>query len=110
VTCSFKESGDFRSAKLSLAFRRNVPSLFKETLHNVVKHSRATEVVITVGRTEKAFQFRIQDNGIGFDPEARSSGNGLKNMKRRNQEIGGQLVIESAPGKGTVVTLSAPIT
>lgn len=110
VSHSFKKSGDFRSAKLSLAFRRNVPSLFKETLHNVVKHSRATEVVITVGRVEKDFQFRIQDNGIGFYPEARGSGDGLKNMKRRNQEIGGQLVIESVPGKGTVVSLSAPIT
>jgi signal transduction histidine kinase len=75
----------------------------------VVKHSRATEVVITVCRTEETFSFRVQDNGIGFCPDSRSSGNGLKNMQRRSQEIGGQLVIESVPGGGTVVTLSAPI-
>ena len=86
-----------------------MPPLFKETLHNVLKHSRATQANITVHRTEKQFQFRVQDNGVGFKPEARSAGNGLKNLKRRAQEIGGKLEIVSSPGHGTTVTLTAPI-
>ena len=109
ITFKFEQSGDFRSANLPLSFRRNVPPLFKETLHNVLKHSRATQANITVHRTEKQFQFRVQDNGVGFKPEARSAGNGLKNLKRRAQEIGGKLEIVSSPGHGTTVTLTAPI-
>jgi len=106
----FEQNGDFDSAGLSLAFRRNVPSLFKEVLHNLLKHSGATEVVITVSRTDKTFQFQVRDNGVGFCPETVSSGNGLKNMKRRAKEIGGELVIASTPGGGTGITLRAPLT
>lgn len=110
VRHTFEASGDFRQAGLSPAFRRNVPALFKETLHNLLKHSGATEVSIVVSRVEKGFQFRVRDNGSGFDPGIRSSGNGLKNLKRRAEEIGGQLTIETAPGAGTTVTLSVPLT
>ena len=106
----FEQSGDFRSAMLSLAFRRNVPPLFKEALHNILKHARATEVRITVRRWEDQFQFRIADNGVGFDEPATPAGNGLKNLRRRAADIGGQLEIASRPGDGTTVTLTAPIT
>jgi signal transduction histidine kinase len=109
VAHTFEQSGDFRSANLSLVFRRNVPPLFKETLHNLLKHSRATQVRISVRRLEKQFEFRVQDNGVGFNPGAKSSGNGLKNLKRRAQEIGGHLEIESSPGGGTTIMLTAPI-
>jgi signal transduction histidine kinase len=46
---------------------------------------------------------------VGFSPENKNSGNGMKNMKRRANEIGGQLKVESAPGRGTTITLTAPI-
>lgn len=110
VAFTFEQSGDFRSADLSLAFRRNVPPLFKETLHNLLKHARATTVTISVRRRENEFQFRIQDNGVGFDAAKKSAGNGLKNLRRRAAEIGGRLEIETHPGGGTIVTLTAPIT
>lgn len=109
VSYNFKQDGDFISANLSLAFRRNVPLIFKEVLHNLLRHSNASEAAITVQRTENDFQFQVRDNGAGFSPERRSSGNGMKNMKRRAQEIGGQLKVESAPGHGTTITLTAPI-
>ena len=110
VAHQFEQSGDFRSAKLPLAFRRNVPPLFKEALHNILKHARATEVRITVRRWEDKFQFRIADNGVGFDELATPAGNGLKNLRRRAADIGGQLEIASQRGGGTTVTLTAPIT
>ncbi len=109
VSYSFNQEGDFHSANLSLPFRRNVPSIFKEVLHNLARHSHASEVVITIRRTENSFQFQVQDNGVGFNPEKRNSGNGMKNMKRRAKEINGLLTIESAPKRGTIITLSAPI-
>jgi signal transduction histidine kinase len=109
VSYSFKQDGDFLSANLSLPFRRNVPSIFKEALHNLSRHSNASEVTITVRRTENNFQFQVRDNGAGFCPEDKSSGNGMKNMKRRTNEIGGQLKVESSPGHGTTITLTVPI-
>jgi len=109
VPFTFDQTGDFSSVNLPLPFRRNVLPLFKETLHNVIKHSRATAVGISVSRREKEFEFRIQDNGIGFDPGRKSSGNGLQNLKRRAAEIGGRLEIVSRSDGGTTVTLTAPI-
>ena len=109
VAFTFDRLSDFRDADLPLAFRRNVPPLFKESLHNLLKHSRATAVSISVSRTEKQFKFCVQDNGIGFNPEVKSSGNGLKNMKRRAEELGGRLEISNLPAGGTTVTLTAPL-
>jgi signal transduction histidine kinase len=48
----------------------------------------------------------IRDNGKGFDITRYSSGNGLKNMKRRAEEIGGKLNIETRPGEGTTIYLN----
>lgn len=110
MSLKFDQTGDFNSADLSLAFRRNVLPLFKETLHNVLKHSHASTVEISVRRRENEFQFSIKDNGVGFDPAQKYSGNGLKNLKRRAAEIGGRLEIASHAGGGTTVTLSASIT
>ena len=110
VACKFEQSGDFLSADLSLSFRRNVPALFKEALHNVLKHSHATVVEFSVRRLENEFHFRIHDNGIGFNPSGKSSGNGLKNMMQRATELNGTITIESTPRNGTTITLVAPIT
>ena len=109
VPHTFETEGDFKSTDLSLAFRRNVLPLFKETLNNLVKHAHATRVFVSIKRTEKQFQFRVQDNGVGFNPESPSSGNGLKNLRRRAAEISGRIEISSSPGAGTTVTLTAPL-
>jgi signal transduction histidine kinase len=109
IPMQFEPSGDFSTGELPLNFRRNALPIFKETLHNIVKHSKATRVEIAVRRHANVFELRIHDNGIGFDPHARSSGNGLKNLKRRAQEMPGELLIESQPGQGTTLTLRARI-
>lgn len=106
----FTQHGDFGTAKLPLAFRHNVPPIFKESLHNIIRHSNATQVKIEVERRGGVFQFRITDNGRGFGEPANHSGNGLKNMRRRAADIGGRLDIVSRTGQGTTVTLSASIT
>ena len=51
----------------------------------------------------------ISDNGKGFDQQQTTAGNGLKNMKKRAGEIGGQLMIESWPGKGTEIQLRVAV-
>lgn len=109
VHCTFQKEGDFDTGKLSLAFRRNFPLLFKEALHNLVKHSGATTAEITVRRFQNEFELRIKDNGAGFQLGEKNGSSGLLYMESRAKEIGGQLTIETSPGKGTIVTLTAPL-
>ncbi len=98
---TFTQSGDFRSASLPLDFRRNIMPIFKETLHNAIKHSKATGISIEVNRTKDVFQITVQDDGCGFDLTTRNAGNGLKNIRRRAVEMKAELAISSNPSQGT---------
>jgi len=106
---TFQPSGDFAASALPLDFRRNIMPIFKETLHNTIKHSHATQVTIKVNRAKDRFQITIQDNGTGFDPDVRSAGNGLKNIRRRALEMRAQLEIRRPAAGGTCLQLTVPI-
>jgi two-component system NarL family sensor kinase len=81
--------------------------LAQECLSNVKRHSRASEAVLRLAGTRRAVRLTVWDNGIGFDPNCmtghRSRGAGLRNMKARVEEAGGQLTITSKPGSTKVV-------
>ncbi|WP_298711127.1 sensor histidine kinase [uncultured Chitinophaga sp.] len=95
------------NVKLSGGTRRHIYLAVKESLHNVVKHSQATEVIIEV-KVFKNMTIMIKDNGKGFDPEkVRLFGNGLKNIEKRMQQVGGQADIISQ--NGTTVFLDIPL-
>ena len=94
--------------------RHNFFLAYKEALNNVVKHSSATEVQISLNLTAASFELDMADNGCGFDQknllsktvkESRrfTGGNGMANMNQRLREIGGTCVIISVPGEGTRV-------
>lgn len=105
---SFPES----APELSLAaeFRRNIFLTVKEAIHNVVKYSQATEVHAELHIANNTIAFLVRDNGVGFDVSTPSPfGNGLHNMKKRIEDIGGTFTIESSPGKGTTVEFVIPI-
>jgi signal transduction histidine kinase/ligand-binding sensor domain-containing protein len=90
--------------------RHNVFLVIKEAVHNVVKHSRATEVWLRIAIEPDRLRVTIQDNGFGFDLLARSlGGNGLNNMEKRIQEIGGEYQLKSEAGKGTTIIFSTPL-
>jgi signal transduction histidine kinase len=105
--------------------RHNLFLAFKEAVHNVVRHASATEARIVFTLEPDGFILAIQDNGKGFDsshppsagevraatssPARLSPGNGLSNMRKRLDEIGGQCRIESTKGQGTVVTFNLPL-
>lgn len=110
VKYRFEQSGEFDSVNLTLTFRRNVPPIFKEALHNLLKHSNATEVEIFVIRENHEFRLSVKDNGTGFDGKQKGTGNGLKNMHRRAEELGGILNILTSPAHGTKITLTVPLT
>ena len=94
----------------SLELRRNLFPIFKEILHNIVRHSRATQVEIEVETSPRQFLLKVSDNGKGFEESTVRPGNGLKNLRRRAADLKGELKIASNPGQGTTVTLKAPVT
>ena len=76
----------------------------KEALNNVLKHSTASEVRVAVSEASSIIHVVIDDNGCGFDSQNDSgSGNGLQNMRKRLDALGGQMEINTAPGHGTKV-------
>ncbi|MGF2414386.1 MAG: sensor histidine kinase, partial [Ferruginibacter sp.] len=84
--------------------RRNVFLVVKEALNNILKHSKATDVYITLERVSDGLKLYIQDNGAGIDFEKlRQFGNGLKNMKKRMDDININFSIEN--NNGTLITL-----
>ncbi len=105
----FTVTGDATGRRASLEVRRNVLPIFKEALHNIIKHAQARQVTIEVGVAEKTLTLSIRDDGIGMEPATAPGGHGLQNMQRRAGEIGGSLTIESQPGAGTSIRLEVPL-
>lgn len=93
----------------SPARTREVFLFCKETLANVVRHSRARRVEVSVRALHGRVTFAIADNGVGFDPGSVSRGVGLGSLEMRARQVGGELRIESRPGAGTRVTLIVPV-
>lgn len=102
----FKADENLNHLSLAMPVRKNFYMLFKEAINNLVKYSNATSASFHISLDNKNVKLVIYDNGVGFDTEHALMGNGIKNMKRRAAEIGAQLLIESAKGKGTNIELS----
>jgi signal transduction histidine kinase/ligand-binding sensor domain-containing protein len=94
---------------LPMNFRRNLLLIYKELLHNVIKHAQATHVDITLTKTDGCLILKLADNGVGFDVKAVKNGTGLKSMQTRAAELKGKLEIASRPGEGTRVTLAVKL-
>ncbi|MFN2280019.1 MAG: GAF domain-containing sensor histidine kinase [Candidatus Promineifilaceae bacterium] len=82
----------------------------QESLANIARHARASEVTLTLVRSDTAVTLVISDNGQGFDPldDSRRVGHGLANMQARADGLGGSFKVNAAPGEGTTVTLRLP--
>ncbi len=98
-----------QQAGLAMGVRRPVFLVFKELVHNVVRHALAKSVKIEVRAAHGWLSLRVADDGVGFDPQAPAGGegtHGLASIRRRAEQMGGRLEIESAPGRGTSVRLT----
>ena len=95
--------------KLPMNVRKNLYLIFKEATNNMVKYSGADKALFTIKEEKNRLIMLINDNGKGFDSQQSREGNGLKNMKRRADEIKAQFKIVSNPGKGTSVQLSIAV-
>ena len=90
-------------------FRHQVLLVVKEALNNAVKHSGAGEICLTATLTVETLAIVVSDDGRGFEGAPRTTDqDGLNNLRTRAEALQGECRIESRPGLGTRVTLSAP--
>lgn len=105
IVCRVFVPEQIADLEISGVKRRNIFLCVKETLHNIVKHSSATQVSIRI-QTGTELLIEISDNGTGIAKEKTSQfGNGLKNMKRRMESLGGHYSISSGEGTLTILSL-----
>ncbi len=105
--CRLDLPHDLPAMPLPPEMRHNIFLVVKEALTNVLKHTNAREVHVQAKAGADQLEFIVQDNGRGFDPakiSQESKRNGLANMHRRAETMGGQLTVTSTP-EGTTVRL-----
>ncbi|HXG58458.1 MAG TPA: GAF domain-containing sensor histidine kinase [Thermoanaerobaculia bacterium] len=87
--------------------------IVQESLANVRKHAKASSVVFDLRKSGARLVATVADDGVGFDPSARTRGDfprfGLSTMRERAESIGGVLTIDSAPGRGTTIRVEIPL-
>lgn len=94
-----------QSRKFTSVQGMNIHRVVQEAIHNSLKHANATDIKVQVSLDEQRLKFEVIDNGDGFDLNTIQKENGLVNMQKRIHEIGGELVIDSKPTKGTTISI-----
>ncbi|MCX6304770.1 MAG: sensor histidine kinase [Bacteroidetes bacterium] len=105
----FEAKGNFDD--LDKKIKTYIYRLTQEALNNIVKHAEANDVRVYLTRIPERLTLVIRDNGKGFSPESvgKDGGNGIHNMRERASLLQGQIDIQSAPSKGTTITVNVPI-
>ena len=107
VDCRVNTPPNIEALEITGDKRRNIFLCVKETLNNALKHANASLITIDFNINHE-LQIKITDNGVGIDlQKLRQFGNGLKNISRRMQSIGGSYHIEN--NNGTITTLTLPL-
>ena len=109
IEWSFQFQNTRATTRLNMELKHNVFLIFKEVLHNIARHAEASEVTIEGRIDDEKLMFKISDNGKGFDPQCSYNGQGLRNLRRRAEVIGGELAIISRPKSGTATSLDVKI-
>jgi signal transduction histidine kinase len=96
---------------LSPEARHHLFLVVKEGVNNVIKHSQATEAMLSLGLAGDEFEVALRDDGVGFTPDdlRPSVRHGLQNMRTRVVELGGTFDVASAPGQGTMLRIRIPV-
>jgi PAS domain S-box-containing protein len=95
---------------IALESKEALYRIAQESLHNVVKHARASRADVRLAQNNGVLVLEVQDNGQGFDAGGEFPGHlGLHSMRERALRLGGTLDIESAPGQGTLIRARVPL-
>jgi len=96
------------SRRMNLEAEQAIYRMIQEALANVARHSQSDKVDVSLVFNSEIVTVTVEDNGLGFNSNNKSGGMGLRIIKERAESIGGEACIQSAPGKGTKVVITAP--
>ena len=83
----------------------NIYRILQEAIHNAIKYAEPSLVEIDINKEAQGISFKITDNGRGFNIQDVKQGNGLKNMKKRADDISAKIIIKSNLDRGTTIFL-----
>jgi len=106
---SLKIRAEINFPDISVHKSYQIYCIAKESMINVQKHARASEINFQGGATSEGLVLNIKDNGIGFNPEKQQGGFGLQGMIERVQLLGGQFKLTTALGQGTQIEVILPL-
>ena len=110
IRSRFNVLGLPHEVQVSSQTRHNINMAVKEAVHNIIKHSGATEISVRMVYEQGVLTITVEDNGNGSQPDSsKPGGHGIHNMKQRLANVGGTCYIESIPGKGTTVRMQLAI-
>jgi signal transduction histidine kinase len=95
--------------ELRIELRKDLLLLFKEIIHNAVRHANCSCITVTYGTTRTSLWLKICDDGCGFDPATVHRNNGLRNLEYRAREIQASLSLDTRPGGPTCYRIDAPL-
>jgi PAS domain S-box-containing protein len=97
-------------ARLPNKAGQQLTRLVQEALTNVRRHAEASHVTVELGLDAGLAYVEVSDDGCGFDSERTTTGIGRQSMRHRALELGGEFSVQSAPGQGTRLRFSIPVT
>lgn len=108
IRCRLEFPPHIPELSVSADLRHQLFLMTREAVNNAVKYANASEITLSAHMLGKCIEIVVSDNGKGFD-ETQVSGNGLRHMKERAQELEGSCLIDSRPGSGTRITFKIPL-
>jgi signal transduction histidine kinase len=102
-------------AELTTEQAAELHQVVHEAFSNILRHARASQVSVRLRCSRRRLQLEIRDDGTGFDPEAAAArqrtgrAHGLRNMRQRAELLDATLTLQSAPGRGTELSLTMPV-
>ncbi len=106
---SFKHCAEDKLSTMSPQMKIVFFRIVQEQLNNIIKHSKATKVMIKIYCGKGMAKLSILDNGIGFDSSKPVAGIGLANMETRLKQLNGKMTITSSPGNGCILNILLPV-
>lgn len=104
ISFSFAIDSVLKTQKLTSVQGMNIYRTIQEAVNNSIKYANASVISINAKQVENQLKIIIQDNGLGFDEKTIEKGNGLKNMQKRIEEIGGEFHLSSS-NEGTRIEI-----
>ncbi len=102
--CHHLEESNLKECMKTAIFR-----IFQEQLKNIVKHSKAAFIGVTLTGSGENIILRVEDDGIGFDATQKKQGIGLSNIRQRVDLYHGTMQLATSPGNGCIITVSLPL-